>query len=90
MYQSLLIGLKVGNVKLIQETLNDYRSVNSPMDTAIKTLKKNFKSVENLCSYPYSNGPLEGIIRKIKTIKRNCYGFKRMDNLFIRIQLIHA
>ncbi|MGX7006773.1 transposase, partial [Pediococcus parvulus] len=27
--------------------------------------------------------------RKIKALKRNCFGFRNIDNFFIRISLIH-
>ena len=40
------------------------------MDTAIQTLRQNRKYVLNSAKFEYSNGPLEGINRKIKTLKR--------------------
>ncbi|MBW0246667.1 hypothetical protein KVB91_11150 [Lentilactobacillus parabuchneri] len=30
------------------------------------------------------------MIRKIKQLKRGCFGFKNLAHLFIRIKLIHA
>ncbi|WP_143471915.1 transposase, partial [Leuconostoc mesenteroides] len=37
----------------------------------------------------YSNGPIEGINRKIKELKRTCYGFSNQANMFTRVyQLI--
>ncbi|WP_083485491.1 transposase [Liquorilactobacillus ghanensis] len=32
--------------------------------------------------------PIEGINRKIKALKRICYGFKNMDHFYARIILI--
>ncbi|MGJ4013329.1 transposase [Levilactobacillus brevis] len=42
----------------------------------------------NSCRFSYSNGPIEGINRKIKTLKRNGYGFRNLTNFFNRIALI--
>ncbi|WP_010581433.1 ISL3 family transposase, partial [Liquorilactobacillus vini] len=52
------------------------------------TLKKNLKYVSNSCESSLSNGPIEGINRKIKALKRICYGFKNMDHFYARILLI--
>ncbi|MEK1349759.1 transposase [Limosilactobacillus fermentum] len=46
------------------------------------------KYVSNSCESAFSNGPIEGINRKIKALKRICYGFKNMDNFYARILLI--
>ncbi|MGZ1070903.1 transposase, partial [Streptococcus thermophilus] len=37
---------------------------------------------------PYSNGPIEGINRLIKSFKRSCFGFKNQLNFFKRIYQI--
>ncbi|MDK7012138.1 transposase, partial [Escherichia coli] len=34
---------------------------------------------------PYSNGPIEGVNRLIKSLKRSCFGFKNQLNFFKRI-----
>lgn len=44
------------------------------MDIAIATLRKNLRGVLNASQTKLSNGPLEGINRKIKALKRSCYG----------------
>ncbi|WP_162205217.1 transposase [Lacticaseibacillus thailandensis] len=59
------------------------------MDTTIAKLRKNKNAVLNSCRYSYSNGLLEVLNRKIKTLKRNCFGFRNQYNMFIRIRLIH-
>ncbi|WP_427859961.1 transposase [Liquorilactobacillus sicerae] len=51
-------------------------------------LKKNLKYVSNSCESAFSNGPIEGINRKIKALKRICYGFKNMVHFYARILLI--
>nr|WP_161493430.1 transposase [Pediococcus damnosus] len=59
------------------------------MDITINTFIKNGSALLNSCRYPFSNGPIEGLNRKIKALKRNCFGFRNIDNFFIRISLIH-
>ncbi|MBB1085369.1 transposase, partial [Limosilactobacillus fastidiosus] len=61
--------------KLLQAVLQNYQTTNTEMDTTISTLRKNQQAVINSTKYEFSNGPLEGINRKIKTLKRTCYGF---------------
>lgn len=53
------------------------------------TLRKNLTGVINAAKSPYSNGPIEGVNRKIKELKRSCYGFSNQENMFKRVyQLI--
>ena len=44
----------------------------------------------NSAKFEYSNGPLEGINRKIKTLKRTCYGFANQKFFFLRIDCIFS
>ncbi|WP_405076384.1 transposase [Ligilactobacillus acidipiscis] len=53
-------------------------------------INQHFYVALDTCLYDYSNGLLEGINRKIKELKRSCYGFSNLRYLFIRIKLIHA
>ncbi|HAT55296.1 MAG TPA: hypothetical protein DCW31_08695 [Lactobacillus sp.] len=46
------------------------------------------EAVLNSCRLSYSNGPIEGINRKIKTLKRIGYGFRNLTSFFNRIALI--
>ena len=39
--------------------------------------------------YPISTGPLEGANNKIKTMKRQAYGFRDMEFFKLRITAIH-
>jgi Transposase and inactivated derivatives len=53
------------------------------------TLRKKLNGVINAAKSSYSNGPIEGINRKIKELKRTCYGFSNQANMFTRVyQLI--
>ena len=57
------------------------------MDIAIQTLRQNRKYVLNSAKFEYSNGPLEGINRKIKTLKRTCYGFANQKFFFMFLDI---
>ena len=52
------------------------------MDMTIATLKRHKVAVLAAVTIPYSNGPIEGINRLIKSFKRSCFGFKNQLNFF--------
>jgi transposase len=81
-------AIKKQDSKKLRQVLTNYQKQQSPMDTSITTLKKSLKYVSNSCESSLSNGPIEGINRKIKALKRICYGFKNMDHFYARILLI--
>ncbi len=87
-YQDLLADIRGHRVQDLGTLLNNYQPKHSAMDTAMTSLKKNYQAVINSCRFSYSNGPIEGINRKIKTLKRNGYGFRNLTNFFNRIALI--
>ena len=72
------------------DVLENYRRSGQNMDTAISTLKKNMTAVLNSVEYDFSNGPVEGINRRIKSMKRSCFGFRNLDNFRKRIALIRS
>lgn len=51
---------------------------------------QNLKAVINSVKYEFSNGPLEGVNRKIKVLKRSCYGFTNQEFFFLRIDCLFA
>ena len=55
------------------------------MRTALTSLEKYLDSIENAFTYTLSNGPIEGINNKIKTIKRSGYGYRSFKNLRNRV-----
>lgn len=87
-YQNILRAIKTKDSGLLNQTLKEYKKTNTSLDTSISTLKQNYKYLVNSCELPYSNGPIEGLIGKIKKLKHNCYGFRNLHNFFVRIQLI--
>ena len=72
------------------DVLENYRRSGQNMDIAISTLKKNMTAVLNSVEYDFSNGPVEGINRRIKSLKRSCFGFRNLDNFRKRIALIRS
>lgn len=86
MYQDLLYESKRNNFAGFKEAVTRLNPDISPlMETSLKTLKKHLPRIENTFNFPYSNGPLEGIINKIKVIKRVAYGYRSFWNFKHRI-----
>ena len=54
--------------------------------TNIKSFIKNRQLIKNMTTGRLSNGPVEGVNRKIKQIKRTAYGYKNWQNFIYRIQ----
>lgn len=71
-YQTILHAIQEGDTAALKALINHYQPIQSEMDTVISTFRKNWQGIKNACCYQYSNGPLEGIIRKIKQLKRGC------------------
>ena len=89
-YQDVFNALKEKNRERLIDVLENYRRSGQNMDTAISTLKKNMTAVLNSVEYDFSNGPVEGINRRIKSLKRSCFGFRYLDNFRKRIALIRS
>lgn len=60
-----------------------------PLITYAKSLLKHQKAVLNYFIYPLTNARTEGIINKIKTLKKQSYGFRNMNNFMLKIYSIH-
>lgn len=73
------------NPESLTNIIKNYTQQNSSMDTTIRTLSKNLNRVVACCNSPYSNDPIEGINRKIKALKRSCYGFKSLNHFYAKI-----
>ena len=54
-----------------------------------KTLAKYRFGILNWYDHPISSGPLEGTNNKIKTLKRQAYGFRDLEFFKLRIMAIH-
>ena len=59
------------------------------MIIALRTLKKYMKYIENMFESNITNGVIEGLNNKIKSIKRTAFGYSNFSNFKKRI-LIQA
>ena len=84
-YQYLMHVIKIRNVQEMSELLDTYQPLHNQMDIVIHTLRYYRHYILNSLIYPYSNGPIEGLNRKIKDLKRHCYGFRNLTNFFKRV-----
>ena len=88
-YLAIHDALMGGHYRELATIITTYKGNGSALDTAMATLGKNLTGVINTAKSPYSNGPIEGVNRKIKELKRSCYGFANQENMFKRVyQLI--
>lgn len=71
----------------LKEIINDDQDVCEALSTNYRTFREHLQAVLNATKYHYSNGPLEGVNRKIKQIIRTSYGVRNYHNLVIRIKL---
>ena len=90
LYLSLHDALMTHNTQKFWRLINTYQSSGTAMDTAIATLKQNHRGVLAATTSPRSNGPIEGINRLIKSLKRSCFGFCNQTNFFNRIYQLAA
>ncbi len=88
-YQAILQALKAKDPTVMASLIDNYCFKGTKMDSVVRTYRKNQAGILNACCYSYSNGPIEGLNRKIKALKRNCYGFRNIKNFFLRISLIY-
>jgi transposase len=59
------------------------------LQKAGRTLLKHGKDLLNYFRYPINNGKTEGINNKIKTMKRQAYGFRDMEYFKLRLYNLH-
>lgn len=87
-YQMLLSCIQNKDFNQFHVFIATYQRQLNPMDTVITTFKRNQQAIFNSLTLPYSNGPIEGMNRKIKALKNHCYGFRNLSHFFVRIQLL--
>ena len=85
-YQESLIAIQDRNFERFKFILEKYwYSANNLIKKSLKTFKKYLGYIENSLNYDYNNGIIEGINRKIKTLKRTAYGYKSFYHFRARI-----
>ena len=90
MYQDITLALRDKDVTRLDDLLDNYKKTHTELDTTITTFRRNRIYLKNSVTSQYSNGALEGINRKIKLLKRSCYGFRNQQFFFLRIDCIFA
>ncbi|KRL97059.1 transposase [Levilactobacillus hammesii DSM 16381] len=67
--------------------LGEVENVSPQLLTTIKTFIQRRQLIQNMTQCSISNGPIEGVNRKIKQIKRTAYGYRNWLNFIYRIQI---
>ena len=85
-YQEILISIQDRKFNKFKAMIGEFYFLsNTLMKTSLKTFKKYLEYIENSLNYNYNNGLIEGINRKIKTLKRSAYGYKSFYHFRARI-----
>lgn len=84
---NLVESFKKRDYQAFLETLKSVEDVSPQLFSTIKTLIHNKNLIRNMAKCHLSNGPIEGVNRKIKQIKRTAYGFRNWKNFVYRIQI---
>ena len=92
-YQDIIQAIKHNNFKRFEEIVKKYlaskEKISKKMIIALKTLKKYMKYIENMFESNITNGLIEGLNNKIKSIKRTAFGYSNFSNFKKRV-LIQA
>ncbi|WP_341779380.1 ISL3 family transposase [Levilactobacillus sp. HBUAS70063] len=83
----LVESIRNRNYKAFIETLGLVENVSPQLEETIKTFIRKKTFIQNMMSCALSNGPIEGINRRIKQIKRTGYGYKNWTHFIYRIQV---
>ena len=88
-YQDIIQAIKHNNFKRFESVVKKYlgtkEKVSKKMIIALKTLKKYMKYIENMFESNITNGLIEGLNNKIKSIKRTTFGCSDFSNFKKRI-----
>jgi len=88
-YQDIIQTIKHNNFKRFEEIVKKYlaskEKISKKIITALKTLKKYMKSIKNMFESNITNGLIEGLNNKIKSIKRTAFGYSNFSNFKKRV-----
>ena len=92
-YQDIIQTIKHNNFKRFEEIVKKYlaskEKIFKKMIIALKTLKKYMNFIKNMFESNITNGLIEGLNNKIKSIKRTAFGYSNFSNFKKRV-LIQA
>ena len=87
-YQALINAVTAHDPQAFITLITTYTPNDSIVDQVIRTLKHSQIYVLKGITSTLSNSPIEGLICKIKTLKKACYEFRNLLNFFKRIACI--
>ncbi len=78
--------LRVGTVATLHDWLARAAATNIlPLQRFVRTLQQDLGAVEGAVTEPWSNGPVEGHINRLKTLRRQMYGRAGVELLRARL-----
>ena len=90
LYQNLLSSIKHKNEERFISLLDkEYENISEYMETSLNTARNYKDYILNAIKYNYTNGVIEGINNKIKTIKRIAFGYRSFFNFRNRILIMN-
>ena len=66
-----------------------FKSGLGPMQKFANTLLSHRSAITNYFDHPLTNGKVEGLINKIKVLKRQAYGYRNWNHFILRLFSIH-
>ena len=88
-YQDIIQTIKHNSFKRFEEIVKKYlaskEKISKKIITVLKTLKKYMKSIKNMFESNITNGLIEGLNNKIKSIKRIAFGYSNFSNFKKRV-----
>ena len=88
-YQDIIQAIKHNNFKrfegIVEKYLESKEKISEKMRVALKTLKKYMEYIKNMFETNITNGVIEGLNNKIKSIKRTAFGYSKFRNFKKRI-----
>ena len=88
-YQDIIQAIKHNNFKrfegIVEKYLGSKEKISEKMRVALKTLKKYMEYIKNMFETNITNGVIEGLNNKIKSIKRTAFGYSKFSNFKKRI-----
>ena len=88
-YQDIMQAIKHNNFKrfegIVEKYLGSKEKISEKMRVALKTLKKYMEYIKNMFETNITNGVIEGLNNKIKSIKRTAFGYSKFSNFKKRI-----
>jgi len=95
LYQDLLRSIKTKNIAKFNRIIDDYKkgvykNISGYMITSMATIISHQDMILNTLESTYHNGVIEGLINKIKVIKRIAFGYRSFYHFKARILMIQG